>query len=186
NWDLVLLALTDITARKKAEAYLEYLSKHDVLTQLKNRSFYVDELDRLRRKRVDLLSFIVLDLNNLKAVNDTHGHAAGDALLRRMGEVLNKAIDPPASASRIGGDEFMVLLPGKNESQAAQVLTDIRRLIDLNNQFHGGTALSVSVGIATARGHDDFDRAIRAVDQAMYAEKREHHAYIRDEAAGGA
>src|SRR5690606_2321478 len=143
NWDMVLLALTDITARKKAEAYLEYLGKHDVLTQLKNRSFYVDELDRLRRKRTELLSFIVLDLNDLKAINDSQGHAAGDAILRRMGEVLNKAVDPPASVSRIGGDEFMVLLPGKGEAEAAQTLADIHRLIALNNQFHGGAPLSV-------------------------------------------
>src|SRR5690606_12531120 len=81
DWDLILLALTDITARKKAEAYLEYLGQHDVLTQLKNRSFFVDELDRLGRKRIAPVSFIALDLNNLKAANDTQGHAAGDALL---------------------------------------------------------------------------------------------------------
>ena len=183
NWDMVLLALTDITARKKAEAYLEYLGKHDVLTQLKNRSFYVDELDRLRRKRTELLSFIVLDLNDLKAINDSQGHAAGDAILRRMGEVLNKAVDPPASVSRIGGDEFMVLLPGKGEAEAAQTLADIHRLIALNNQFHGGAPLSVSVGVSTARGRDDFDRAIRAVDLAMYADKREHHSFRRQDPA---
>jgi len=179
DWDLVLLALTDITARKKAEAYLEYLGQHDVLTQLKNRSFFVDELDRLGRKRIAPVSFIALDLNNLKAANDTQGHAAGDALLRRMGEVLNKVIDRPASAARIGGDEFMVLLPGMSAIEAEGVLSDIRRLIDLNNQFYGGTPLSVSVGIATAAGRDDFDRALRAADLAMYRDKREHHSYRR-------
>src|SRR5690606_19408524 len=57
DWSLVLLSLTDITARKKAEAYLEYLGKHDVLTQLKNRSYFVDELGRLQRKRTPLVSF---------------------------------------------------------------------------------------------------------------------------------
>jgi len=179
DWDLILLALTDITARKKAEAYLEYLGQHDVLTQLKNRSFFVDELDRLGRKRIAPVSFIALDLNNLKAANDTQGHAAGDALLRRMGEVLNKAIDRPASAARIGGDEFMVLLPGMSAIEAEVILSDVRRLIDLNNQFYGGTPLSVSVGIATAAGREDFDRALRAADLAMYRDKREHHSYRR-------
>ena len=183
EWDLVLLALTDITARKKAEAYLEYLGQHDVLTQLKNRSYYVDELKRLGRKRIEPVSFIALDLNNLKVVNDTEGHAAGDALLRRMGEVLNKAVDRPASAARIGGDEFMVLLPGMSGADAEAVLADIHRLIDLNNQFYGGTPLSVSVGVATASGRDDFDRALRAADLAMYCDKREHHAFRRADGA---
>ncbi|HUH40147.1 MAG TPA: sensor domain-containing diguanylate cyclase, partial [Castellaniella sp.] len=149
DWSMVLVALTDITARKKAEAYLEYLGKHDVLTQLTNRSFYVDEINRLERKRTKPVSFISLDLNNLKATNDSDGHAAGDALLRRMGEVLNKAIDRPASAARIGGDEFMILLPGFDNDAARVVLDNVHRLIELNNQFYGGTALSVSVGLAT-------------------------------------
>lgn len=103
DWSKVLVSLTDITARKKAEAYLEYLGQHDVLTQLKNRSFFVDELGRLARKRAPLVAFIALDLNNLKLTNDESGHAAGDDLLRRFGEVLNKAIDRPGQAARIGG-----------------------------------------------------------------------------------
>ncbi len=179
DWSMVLVALTDITARKKAESYLEYLGKHDVLTQLKNRSYYVDELTRLERKRVKPVSFISLDLNNLKATNDLEGHAAGDALLRRMGEVLNKVIDRPASAARIGGDEFMVLLPGTDEEGARTVLSNIHRLIALNNQFYGGTNLSVSVGVATAHHHGDLGQALHAADLDMYRDKRLHHAYRR-------
>ena len=91
DWSLVQVALTDITARKKAEAYLEYLGKHDVLTKLYNRSFYVDELNRLERKGPFPVTIIIIDLNGLKAANDQLGHAAGDALLRRAGEVLSKA-----------------------------------------------------------------------------------------------
>lgn len=101
----------DITARKKAEAYLEYLGKHDVLTQLRNRTFYVEELNRITRKGPWPLSVITIDLNGLKAINDDHGHAAGDALLRRVGEVLAKAVDASACAARVGGDEFTVSLP---------------------------------------------------------------------------
>ncbi len=106
DWSLVQVALTDITARKKAEAYLEYLGTHDVLTKLFNRSFYVDELNRLERKGPHPITIIMVDLNGLKAANDELGHAAGDQLLRRAGEVLNSAIEKPAHAARIGGDEF--------------------------------------------------------------------------------
>lgn len=106
RWDLVLVALTDITARKKAEAYLEFLGKHDVLTKLKNSSFYIDEINRLERKGPFPVTAIAVDVNGLKAVNDHLGHAAGDALLRRAGEVRAKAVKKPFQAARIGGDEF--------------------------------------------------------------------------------
>ena len=103
----------DITARKKAENYREYLGKHDVLTRPRNRTFDAEELNRLSRRGPWPLTVIAIDLNGLKRVNDEQGHAAGDALLRRVGEVLAKAADAPAcTAARIGGDEFTVLLPG--------------------------------------------------------------------------
>lgn len=171
DWSQVLVSLTDITARKKAEAYLEYLGQHDVLTQLKNRSFFVDELGRLARKRTPLVAIIALDLNNLKRTNDEAGHAAGDDLLRRFGEVLNKAIDRPGQAARVGGDEFMVLLPGMDEAAAQSVLDNIRSLVDLNNQYYSGTPLSVSAGLAVSRHHADLELTMKAADQAMYADK---------------
>lgn len=179
DWSMVLLALTDITARKKAEAYLEYLGKHDVLTKLKNRSFYVDEINRLERKRISPVSIIALDLNGLKQTNDRDGHATGDGLLRRMGEVLSKAIDRPAQASRIGGDEFVILLPGIDEAGAEIVLENIRRIIELNNQFYGEPDLSVSIGAATIRYPEQIEDGVRRADLKMYEYKRRHYAHRR-------
>ncbi|WP_116140447.1 sensor domain-containing diguanylate cyclase [Trinickia diaoshuihuensis] len=176
EWDLVLLALTDITARKKAEAYLEYLGKHDVLTKLKNRSFYVDELNRLERKGPFPVSAIIVDLNDLKTVNDQLGHAAGDGLLRRAGEVLAKAIHKPYQAARIGGDEFAVLLPGANERETEVVADGIRQIIELNNQFYSGPTLSFSMGWATCERGDRLEDMLREADAAMYEDKRRHHA----------
>ena len=89
----VQVALTDITARKKAEAYLEYLGMHDVLTALHNRSYYTDELARLQRRGPFPVTVLMIDINGLKTVNDDLGHLAGDALLRRAGEVLRKSVD---------------------------------------------------------------------------------------------
>ena len=77
-WDRVLVSLVDITARKKAEAYLEYLGKHDSLTCLGNRAFYVEDLNRLSRRGLWPLCVIAIDLNGLKCVNDNQGYAAGD------------------------------------------------------------------------------------------------------------
>lgn len=171
DWGLVLLSLVDITARKKAEAYLEYLGKHDVLTQLRNRAFYAEELNRITRKGPWPLSVIVIDLNGLKVVNDEQGHAAGDALLRRVGEVLAKAVDQPACAARIGGDEFTVLLPGVDERGAAAMQERILSMLELNNQFYPGQPISLAMGIACCRSGDAVEASIHRADQAMYAEK---------------
>ena len=172
HWDLVLIALTDITARKKAEAYLEFLGKHDVLTKLKNRSFYVDELNRLQRKGPFPVSVIMIDVNDLKKVNDQLGHAAGDEMLRRAGEVLMKVSDRRYHAARIGGDEFAVLLPGLDARGGEQVVEQIGKLIELNNQFYTGTKLSFSMGTATCDGKERLEDTIKRADLAMYESKR--------------
>lgn len=175
DWGLVLLSLVDITARKKAEAYLEYLGKHDVLTQLRNRAFYAEELNRITRKGPWPLSVIAIDLNGLKAVNDEEGHAAGDALLRRVGEVLAKAVDAPACAARIGGDEFMVLLPGMDERSAVALQERILSMLDLNNQFYPGQPINLAMGVASCGSGDQVEATIIRADEAMYAEKNRYY-----------
>ena len=179
DWSLVQVALTDITARKKAETYLEYLGKHDVLTKLYNRSFYVDELNRLERKGLKPVTVIIADLNGLKAANDQWGHAVGDAMLRRVGEVLGKAVERPAHAARIGGDEFAILLPGTDQHGAAAVMEDIRRLVDLNNQFYPGIHVSLSMGAATSSPGERLEDVAKRADLLMYQAKREYYSDIR-------
>lgn len=175
SWDLVLLALTDITARKKAEAYLEYLGKHDVLTKLKNRAFFVDELNRVERKGPFPATVVMIDLNNLKEANDTHGHAAGDALLRRAGEVLAQAAGKNFHAMRIGGDEFSIVMPGATEEERELLLESIEKLIELNNQFYSGPPLQMAIGWALCQKGERIEAALREADRIMYEDKRKFH-----------
>jgi len=175
RWDLVLVSLIDITARKKAEAYLEYLGKHDVLTRLRNRAFFNEELARLARKGPWPVAVVVIDVNGLKQANDELGHGAGDALLRRAGEVLNKAVDGPGVASRIGGDEFVVLLPGCDEATARDVQEQIQQVLDMNNQFYPGRTLSLSMGLAVCRAGESLEATLQAADRAMYADKARYY-----------
>ena len=175
NWDLVLVSLVDITARKKAEAYLEYLGKHDSLTQLRNRAFYMDELNRLSRKGPWPLSVLVIDLNGLKRVNDEVGHVAGDALLRRAGEVLGKVNSPNACVARTGGDEFAMLLPGADERGAQAVIERIHSILELNNQFYSGYKLSMAIGAATCHAGDQLEAALHRADRAMYEAKNRYY-----------
>jgi diguanylate cyclase (GGDEF)-like protein len=176
DWDLVLVALTDITARKKAEAYLEFLGKHDVLTKLRNRSFYVDELNRLERKGPFPVTVIMADLNGLKRINDQLGHAAGDALLRRAGEVLAKALETPFHAARIGGDEFAILMPNTDERGGAAMIDTIRQLVEMNNQFYPGSVLSFSMAAATCQHGERLEAVVQRADLLMYDEKRAFYA----------
>jgi diguanylate cyclase (GGDEF)-like protein len=178
DWSLVLVALTDITARKKAEAYLEFLGKHDELTKLHNRAFMVDEMNRLERKGPFPVSVIMADLNGLKEVNDQLGHAAGDALLRRVGEVLGKAADKPVYASRIGGDEFAILMPATDDRGAAAMMENIQKLIDINNQYYSGSVLSLSMGAATSQHGERLESTVQRADALMYEDKRSYYAKV--------
>jgi diguanylate cyclase (GGDEF)-like protein len=175
DWSLVQVALTDITARKKAEAYLEFLGRHDALTKLCNRSFYVEELNRLERKGPLPVTIIIADLNGLKATNDQWGHAAGDALLRRAGEVLNELVGGPFHAARIGGDEFAVLLPATDQRDGETMMENIEKLVEINNQFYSGQKLSLSMGAATSRPGERLEAVAKRADMRMFEAKRAYY-----------
>jgi diguanylate cyclase (GGDEF)-like protein len=186
DWSLVQVALTDITARKKAEAYLEFLGRHDALTKLYNRSFYVEELNRLGRKGPYPVTVILADLNGLKLINDQLGHAAGDALLRRVGEVMNELFDKPQTAARIGGDEFAMLLPAMDEREGQAMMDSLQALIDINNQFYPGQPLSLSLGAATGMAGERLDEVVKRADLRMLEAKRAHYAAVPRQQRPGA
>ena len=175
DWSLVQVSLTDISARKKAEAYLEFLGKHDALTKLRNRSFFSDEINRLERRGLAPLGILMLDVNGLKRLNDEAGHAAGDALLRRAGEVLAKAVEPPMTASRIGGDEFVLLMPGADEVALESMQAQVQELLELNNQFNAGKPLVMAMGRAVWRGGERIEAAVHRADGLMYEQKRAYY-----------
>jgi diguanylate cyclase (GGDEF)-like protein len=115
-------------------------------------------------------------MNGLKRVNDQDGHAAGDALLRRAGEVLASATDKlNVCLARIGGDEFVVLMPGVDK-RAAQVLTErIESMVELNNQFYPGHSLSLAMGIAVCEGSGQMDQALNMADKEMFDAKERYY-----------
>ena len=177
NWGLVQLALTDITARKKAESYLEYLGKHDVLTKLKNRSFYTEEINRLDRALIRPVAVIFIDMNGLKSINDHYGHDAGDDLLRRMGNILNRTIQNTSyTASRIGGDEFVILMQGANETTVQATLLTIDELLNIDNQYYSNHSISIAIGYALTAPGETMEEALKRADHAMYEHK---HAFYK-------
>jgi diguanylate cyclase (GGDEF)-like protein len=115
---------------------------------------------------------LFLDLDDFKAINDTLGHAAGDALLQRVGVVLRarlRSVDAPA---RVGGDEFAAVLPETDGLGARRVADDLRRVLQ-RELAAAGLPVSVSIGVATfVRAPASFDVALHRADELMYSVKR--------------
>ena len=175
DFDWVLVALQDITARKKAEEYLHYLGTHDVMTGLYNRAFFDESLKRLELERRDPISFIIIDLNGLKAANDSLGHYAGDQLIRRTAEVLRAGIEAGYFSARIGGDEFVIVMPDANEQAANEMMDRIESLAVMNNKFYSEPELSLALGAATSEASHSLQKVISLADDAMYRNKGLFH-----------
>ncbi|MBI1446883.1 sensor domain-containing diguanylate cyclase [Acinetobacter calcoaceticus] len=179
TWGLVQVALTDITARKKAENYLEYLGQHDVLTKLYNRAFFTEELNRLNRSIIRPVSSIFLDMNGLKETNDQFGHDIGDGLLRRVGNILSQAILNTAyTASRIGGDEFVILMPGADEANVLIMLQTIQELFNIDNQYYSSHPISIAIGHATTQANEQIEDMLKRADHHMYQKKKSYYQEI--------
>ncbi|MBI5934156.1 MAG: sensor domain-containing diguanylate cyclase [Chloroflexi bacterium] len=171
----VLVALEDVTARRKAEEYLRYLGSHDVMTGLYNRAYYEEEMKRLSGGRRHPVSIIIADLDGLKEVNDKFGHKAGDNLIRRAAETLKAGFRQEDVLARIGGDEFAVIMPNTDAATAREAAARIESLTALNNKFYGEPTLSISLGASTGNKGSDLEAIMRAADDNMYKEKRIRH-----------
>ena len=173
DWSQALVALTDFTARKKAESYLEFLGRNDPLTKLHNRGFHMQTLARLDRNGPFPVTAIVIDLNGIKQANDSHGHARGDELLMRTADALRACVKAPNVAARIGGDEFAVLMPGADAAQGARMVADIRRAAASGDPARRP---DLAIGAATGSVGEPIESVVRAADAAMYEDKRGYYA----------
>lgn len=175
-------ARTAELAAKQVE--LEQLAATDELTRLPNRRRFFEvarrELQRLSRSSRDSrLALILLDLDDFKAINDTLGHAAGDAVLHEIGDVLAKTVRATDTAARFGGDEFAILLPMTDREGALRVAEKLMAAIrDLRVTWHGRElTVGVSAGMAVVAPSAVFDEQevvhlVQRADQTLYAAKR--------------
>ncbi|NHB58178.1 GGDEF domain-containing protein [Acinetobacter sp. 194] len=176
SWSTIQVAYTNLTERKELENHLKYLSQYDQLTQLHNRTFFNEEIVRLQTKKVQPFACIYMDLNGLKTLNDVQGHHHGDLLLKRFANILIDTIQhKPYSASRVGGDEFVILMPYATELDALSLLQEIENRIVLENSHDPRIMISVASGIAWTNEHENIENLIRTADQNMYIVKKNHY-----------
>jgi diguanylate cyclase (GGDEF)-like protein/PAS domain S-box-containing protein len=168
--------VSDITERKQAEEELRHLSTHDALTGLYNHGFFIEEMARLERGRKFPVSIVMADVDHLKDTNDQDGHAAGDALLKRIAQVLTAAFRTEDVVARIGGDEFAVLLPATDATAAEVSLQRVRQVIQENNTAHPEKPIRLSLGVSTAENPIPLSVVLKIADVNMYREKRGHDA----------
>lgn len=160
--------------RKKAEelqAQAELLAVTDGLTQLYNHAYFVEQLG-LEIKRIQrhsgTFALLLLDIDDFKKYNDTHGHLLGDELLKRVARTIRATVRETDLAARYGGEEFVVIAQGATKEQATALAERIRRAVELS------TPITVSIGISEYPGDGKtIEELIEAADQAMYGAKRE-------------
>ncbi|MCC6334058.1 MAG: diguanylate cyclase [Myxococcales bacterium] len=173
-----IAVVRDMTERRRLEDHLLYLSTHDALTGLANRGAFDEVLLRLEERGPWPVGIIMVDLDGLKQVNDSSGHAAGDELLRRTARVLKATFRAHDCVARIGGDEFAMLLAGHDVTALDSVTQRLVRAVDRHNTEHGGATLALSVGTSVARQGDKLHVALGEADSRMYSMKREHRGAV--------
>lgn len=176
----IVAFVQDIGERKNLEKELRRLALTDFLTNLYNRQYFdhklEEELQRAHRYQT-ALSVIIIDLNNLKYVNDHLGHERGDYLLKTTAHIVKNSLRNVDVVSRYGGDEMAIILPETEEKQVKAVVKRIRKAVKEWNQKNRGPELSLSLSIGWASNGElgSMDLLARA-DKMMYEDKRKYYA----------
>lgn len=175
--DGYLAIAADITERKAAEKRIEFLAYRDVLTGLPNRLLLQDRFEQAlayAARTGTKVALMFLDLDNFKTINDSLGHNVGDALIKEVAFRLGECVRDMDTISRQGGDEFLIVLPALQGTDAiTPVLSKIRERLLLPLEFDGhelGTSASIGIALYPDDGQD-FDTLLKKADTAMYRAK---------------
>ncbi|WP_300670955.1 sensor domain-containing diguanylate cyclase [Desulfoluna sp.] len=169
----------DVTQRKKAEQQLTEIATRDELTGLINRrkilEILTSEMDRAARYN-NPFTLCIVDIDHFKKVNDTHGHNAGDIVLKRLADTIRKKVRRTDSVGRYGGEEFCIILPNTTISQAQCILEHIRQAISsMTFLIDGDTEIRLSISLGQVQYHPgikEIHELIHLADNALYRAKQ--------------
>jgi len=174
----VVLVFRDATQKQKQKRLIEYLSFHDVLTELYNRRFFEEEMRRLDTSRNFPLTIIMADLNGLKLTNDAFGHYEGDQLLKQTADLLRKHLRSEDIAARWGGDEFSILMPKTTSDNAEKIVQRINEAAQKINRDKG--ILSIAFGWATkTETTENLEEVFKTAEEYMYKNKISENQGVR-------
>lgn len=150
---------------------LEHRATHDSLTGALNRAAVIERAQRFLAKND--MAMIVLDIDHFKQVNDSFGHPAGDAVICGLVECLRRTLVTPGEIGRVGGEEFTVILPQQDYSQAQQIAERMRAAIASHDfSLPNASRITASFGVCWMPAGHDFGTAYSEADEAMYEAKR--------------
>lgn len=170
-------ACTDVTERRVLEERLAHQAFHDPLTNLPNRTLFMDRLEQClarAQRRQGCVAVLFVDLDNFKVINDSLGHGVGDAVLVGVAHRLQASLRAGDTACRFGGDEFTIILDQLNDRETAlQIAERIVQVLQAPIKLSGRDVfITASVGIALNEGDEDADSLLRKGDSAMYEAKK--------------
>lgn len=155
---------------------LEFQISHDPLTNIYNRGFFSKNMDKYDKKIDTSVGIIICDLDNLKVTNDTYGHKEGDALIQEAAGILERQYSKNSIISRIGGDEFAILITNVDRARVVQIIHQITEDINRLNKNKRKINISMSKGYAFSQHSIGLmDKLFSEADQNMYIEKRKKH-----------
>ncbi|MBC3889698.1 PAS domain S-box protein [Acetobacterium paludosum] len=177
----VVIVFRDITASREKEAEIKYLSFHDHLTGLYNRRFFDIEMQRLNTERNLPLALIVSDVNGLKLTNDAFGHLVGDRLLKTVANTMKQVCRSDEIISRIGGDEFVILLPKTDSARVKQIVKQISDNLASEILEMGSVSISSGWEIKTDM-NQDIEEILKSAEKKMYRHKVSERNSTRNDA----
>jgi PAS domain S-box/diguanylate cyclase (GGDEF) domain len=170
--------IQDITRIRKTEEEIRYLSYHDYLTGLFNRRFYEEVLVKLDIDENYPLTLVMADVNGLKMINDSFGHAVGDELLQKASNVIKSGCRDKDVIARLGGDEFVIILTKTDAETAALVIKRLETLA--SREKIGGLKLSIAFGSKTkTRKEENIQQVLKNAEDDMYRHKLYESASMR-------
>lgn len=176
--NLFAVIVTDVTEKKKREAEVEFLSYHDQLTGIYNRRYFEYAMQKLDKQEYFPLTLVMADVNGLKLTNDAFGHQKGDVLLQRIANVLRSECRVDDVVARIGGDEFIILLPQTNDEDAKIIINRINTAI--SEQKFKNLVLSISIGYAVKNDcSEDINEIFKQAEDDMYRHKLSESSSMR-------